>query len=567
MLLEGKIGENSVGGPKPLSLALSVLVHACVLSLLAGSRPIHLPKPKSAYEQLIAGREHKLIWYHFKEKLPEVKPTRTKSDDRPMRAEVRNRQQIVSAPRKAPKAPQMIWQPAPEIKTDIKFDSANLVAVNLPKVEPPKQFVPPVPQPKKLYTPQIETPAPPELQTDPAKALGIVKPVELAEVARPLRDFKPPVPAKRPKELPKIDAAAPPELATGWGTPLEIAGLHAATSLPRPNREFKPPPARPKAGPPQVSYVDPAPALAEGGSTAKNSALGQVTETTLAKVYRPFEAPRAPAKSGAGKVGVAVPVMPSPPTTDAAGNAPGELNAVVVGLNPGNQLPALPPVSRPADFSGGPKVNPKGGAGEGNSAALSVPDLTIRGGKIDTRNTIMARNTMPKPIGTPPDQNEALREAAKYITVDEIGHPSALRVSNAPDPRFDGRTVYMMAIQMPNITSYSGSWLMWYSERSARPISTSVVTPPGVHRTVDPKYVAEAVSERVEGIVRLTAVIRKDGTVGSVELVRGLDARLDRTAQEALSKWLFSPAMRNGEPIDVDILVEIPFHLRPLLDR
>jgi outer membrane biosynthesis protein TonB len=52
-----------------------------------------------------------------------------------------------------------------------------------------------------------------------------------------------------------------------------------------------------------------------------------------------------------------------------------------------------------------------------------------------------------------------------------------------------------------------------------------------------------------------------------VELVKGFDERLDRTAGEALAKWQFSPAMRNGEPIDVDILVEIPFRLAPWAER
>ena len=108
---------------------------------------------------------------------------------------------------------------------------------------------------------------------------------------------------------------------------------------------------------------------------------------------------------------------------------------------------------------------------------------------------------------------------------------------------------------------------MWYSERTARPISTAVITPPVAHRKVDPKYIAEAVSERVEGMVRLAAVIHKDGTVGAVELVRGLDQRLDRSAQEALVKWQFTPAMRNGEPIDVDVLVEIPFRLAPRAEK
>jgi hypothetical protein len=32
---------------------------------------------------------------------------------------------------------------------------------------------------------------------------------------------------------------------------------------------------------------------------------------------------------------------------------------------------------------------------------------------------------------------------------------------------------------------------------------------------------------------------------------------------EALAKWQFRPAHRNGLPVDVDVMVEIPFHLAP----
>jgi TonB family protein len=511
MLLNGSVTESTWYGPRPLSLGMSVLAHACMLSVLMGARPITLPKPRSMYDLTIKGREHKLVWYHFKEKLPEVKPANAKADNRLLRAEVKiAKQSIVSSPKNAPKAPQMIWQKAPEIKTDIKFDMPNLVALSLPKPEPPKQFQPPVPQ-RKVYTPQIQTPAAPVLQPTATK---------VAEIADPLKQA-------------------------------------------RAVRDFRPPPSRPSVAPPKVEYVDEAPSVGASGMVAKNPLAGMVADTGMGKVYRPFQAP--PTPSGGGKAGVSVPVAPAP-AVEASGDSPGELNTVVVGLNPGNQMAALPPVSRPAEFSAGPKLNPKGGTGEGNPSALSVPDLTIRSGNIDTRSTIMARNTMPKPIG-PANAAETLREAAKYITVDEIGHPSAVRVASAPDSRFDGRTVYMMAIQMPNLTSYVGSWLMWYSERSARPVSTAVITPPVVHRKVDPKYIAAAVSERVEGIVRLTAVINKDGTVGAVELVHGLDDRLDRTAQEAMAKWQFAPAMRNGEPIDVDILVEIPFRLAPRAER
>jgi TonB family protein len=505
MLLNGSVTESGANGPAPLSIGFSVLLHACILALLAGARGIQLPKPRTAYQQLIQAQEHKLVWYHFKEKLPEIKPSHASADHRPLRAEVRLRDQsIVSAPRKAPKAPQMIWQKAPEIQTDVHFDTPNVVAVKLPTVQPPKQFVPPAPPAKKIVAPRIEAPAPPRIETADS---------------------------------------------------VELPATLVSTSLSKLMREFKAPAPRPKAAAPQVKTVDPAPSLV---ADARTAAVDPLAETKLQKVYRPFAAPPEKASHAAPSL-----VVPAPPAPDVAANSP-DLNVVVVGLNPGNQLPAPPPISRPAAFSAGPKLNPKGGTGAGDrSAPLSVPDLTIKSGNIDTRATIMARNTLPSSLA--PNPTDALRQAAKYITVDHVNN--ATKVSNAPYAGFDGRTVYMMAIQMPNLTSYVGSWLLWFSERNAPPDAGSGVTPPAVQRKVDPKYIAEAVSERIEGTVRLAALVSKDGTVHQVELVHGLDPRLDRTAKEALGKWTFLPAMRDGRPIDVDILVEIPFRLAPRADR
>jgi protein TonB len=82
-------------------------------------------------------------------------------------------------------------------------------------------------------------------------------------------------------------------------------------------------------------------------------------------------------------------------------------------------------------------------------------------------------------------------------------------------------------------------------------------------RLVDPKYVRTAAEERVEGTVRLFGVIRKDGSVDSVELLRRLDPRLDAAAAEALAKWKFTPALRGEVPVEVDAVFEVPFHLTP----
>jgi TonB family protein len=117
---------------------------------------------------------------------------------------------------------------------------------------------------------------------------------------------------------------------------------------------------------------------------------------------------------------------------------------------------------------------------------------------------------------------------------------------------------------MPNVTSFSGSWLVWFAEHEALAGSGPVdmKAPVPLHK-VDPKYIAAAAAERVEGKVRLYGVIRKDGHVDGIALIQHVDVRLDQSAAGALAQWVFEPALRNGRPVDVDAVFEIPFHLAP----
>ena len=232
----------------------------------------------------------------------------------------------------------------------------------------------------------------------------------------------------------------------------------------------------------------------------------------------------------------------------------------IVGLNPARttDLPA-PPASRSANFSAGPDVRPEGGAGGNGITLLNVPGLTVKGGPKDTQPTLLA------PFN--PTSTENLRAAARFARTLPTKAPEeahAPRVAEAPDPRLAGRVVYTVAIQMPNITSFSGSWLVWFAEHEPVPgAEPPQVRPPVPLRKVDPKYIASAAAERVEGKIRLFGVIRKDGHVDGITVLLNLDARLDNSAREALAKWQFEPALRNGRPVDVDAVFEIPFHLAP----
>ena len=61
----------------------------------------------------------------------------------------------------------------------------------------------------------------------------------------------------------------------------------------------------------------------------------------------------------------------------------------------------------------------------------------------------------------------------------------------------------------------------------------------------------------------LYAIIRADGSVDSIQLVRKLDPRLDANAIQALAQWKFRPATRDGAPIDIEAVVHIPFRYHP----
>jgi periplasmic protein TonB len=88
------------------------------------------------------------------------------------------------------------------------------------------------------------------------------------------------------------------------------------------------------------------------------------------------------------------------------------------------------------------------------------------------------------------------------------------------------------------------------------------ITPPGLLREVKPVYTEEGRRRGVEGDVVLEVVVRADGSVGAMRILRGLGAGLDQRATDAVRQWRFSPARRFGTPVDVLVEVAVEFRLR-----
>jgi len=120
-----------------------------------------------------------------------------------------------------------------------------------------------------------------------------------------------------------------------------------------------------------------------------------------------------------------------------------------------------------------------------------------------------------------------------------------------------------MNVNMPNFNSATGSWIIHFSELhlSGGANHASDVSSPVPVRKVDPKYSESMRQERIEGEVILYAVIRPDGTVDSIQLVRGIDEKLDANAMSAFSQWKFEPATKEGQPVALEAIVHIPFRI------
>jgi TonB family protein len=259
-------------------------------------------------------------------------------------------------------------------------------------------------------------------------------------------------------------------------------------------------------------------------------------------------------------------VVEEAPHLNVAATSLAAVNMAVVGLNPADKLTApLPESSRSARFSAGPEVN--GGSGAGPAAAnapLAISGLTVR----NTSGQPAAPSANPILVArAAPTLQDAIEGAAKLASRSFPQQPSSapeIHLAPPPDRRFIGRDVYTLAVQMPNISSYVGSWIMWFAERVPAGIRGGHdLRPPNPTHKVDPKYYPAAIAERIEGKVQLAGIIRADGRVDSIRVLKGVDPRLDGSAAEALIKWVFEPARRAGVPVEVDVVAEIPFRLAP----
>lgn len=513
--------------------------HVVAIALLVALSRLFIMQPRVVST---AAFEHsQIIYYRASEYLPPL-DTRTASDAAPRKADPEfSRQPIISLPRQADNRSQTVVTP-PQVRLKDNVPLPNIVAWSDKSVKP-RLAIPPAP-------------------LSPAAEITRIAPTLQNPVAAPPEETARLASQRAQPSLQDPVTAPPTELRSG--TPVQVHSLQPALAAP-PSDIASSPSRRVgdlNIGPSEV--VAPAPQLAVAPQrTAPGSGAGSLGPPQIAPPPQAL-----PASGAAGSPGrmIALNLHPSvnAPPDPSAGNRRGTLGATPEGHSGASGTPGSWTGSTSGSPTGtGHAMNRNGGSSisKGNSDAptgLYVGDAPktspVAGDPIASAAP---------PSAAPPVI--ASVHAPRATTAKPMQPDSEAKLSEPERAVFGGKRFYSVTLNMPNLNSAGGSWVIRFAElkRDSTPHDSSDppdnLSQPMATRKVDPAYPIQLMRENVHGTVILYAVIHADGSVGNVRVLRGVDERLDRFASEAVSQWKFDPATRNGTPVDVEATFQIPF--------
>jgi TonB family protein len=272
-------------------------------------------------------------------------------------------------------------------------------------------------------------------------------------------------------------------------------------------------------------------------------------------------------------------VIAPPPSVGASGGSRSGGGMVALSLHPSvGAPPAAVAGNRRGSFAATPEGH-RGASGEpGSSTGASTAEGSASGKSSGTNLPSglyvgKTANAAASVAGDPAPKNSNLvnPNLIAGVRMPRVSRtPQAdgeSKISEAERAVFGGRKVYSLSLNMPNLNSAGGSWVIHFAALKAdsAPANSSGETAPSdlsapvATRKVDPAYPLELMRQNVAGTVILHAVILADGTVGTVHVLRSVDERLDQFASAAISKWQFQPATKNGTPVAVEATFWIPF--------
>jgi hypothetical protein len=298
--------------------------------------------------------------------------------------------------------------------------------------------------------------------------------------------------------------------------------------------------------------ASPTSAAVEAGSKATSSALGP---TAIGNE------PEAPAGNAAGQ--------------EQAGVTNGSVRAAIggaggTGTNTGSQIGAGnggTGAGRGKGSATGAAVGSGAGISTGAGSGAGVaqgggafPGVTIGGSNAATAASTRLAPQMVYPV--PAIEISKLRRNATVVTTGAAGGGGlgAYGVLNC------GK-IYTIFLPMPGT-----NWTMQYclgaaaAAASPAPDSHSAVihiqaplVPPDPD--IDSRFDFQRLPippEKAHKLIMLKGTLKEDGTVEDLQVYQGIVPQMDEAARLAFSRWKFKPAMRDGNPVPVQLLIGIP---------
>jgi TonB family protein len=81
-----------------------------------------------------------------------------------------------------------------------------------------------------------------------------------------------------------------------------------------------------------------------------------------------------------------------------------------------------------------------------------------------------------------------------------------------------------------------------------------------IESQVRPVYPPDAKKRKIQGSVVLHAIIGKDGKVDTLAIISG-PKELQKSAIDAVSKWVYRPYLLNGNPTEVETTITVTYSL------
>ncbi|HUB02367.1 MAG TPA: energy transducer TonB [Terriglobales bacterium] len=335
---------------------------------------------------------------------------------------------------------------------------------------------------------------------------------------------------------------------------------------------------------PEAAVVEPPPDLAlpaKGRAGPINVAPSQVVapapELTLSEQHTLYG--RGKGGGSNAVAGGAAPVAPAPSV--AAGGAGGPQGRLIA-LNLHPAAPTGPVAVPQGNRRGAFSANPNGkqsasGTPESTGSGASGTGARGRNGSLPTGlhvgsasgpTAAIERNGAAGGNGTGDGTAQEMASlTSPHTPVSPAGRHAASNISDdkiteADRQVFGGRRPYGTMLNMPNLNSSTGSWVMHFAEMQEEDQKKGELLQPLPTLTSDPGYPLELIRANVHGTVTLYAVIHSDGRVGEIRVLSSADERLDSYAASALARWKFLPALKSGKPIPIEAVVMIPFRAR-----